>query len=375
MEIQGHFESQFKPVKDLYEDLYKQERELGSSFSVYKNGRPLVDLWAGYADKEKLKSWKQDSLATVWSTTKGVAALTCALAVERELLDYNKKVSYYWPEFGCKGKEDITVAMLLSHQAGICGPQTKKIEDFFNQELMASKLADMSPIWKPGTSSGYHSMTFGWLTSELIKRTTGETLGNFYRNEIGKPNDIDFYIGLPEKEDHRAVEMIPFGREKNKEAAKKKPTEAQIASNVGPNLLKGQNTRAWREAEIPSANGQGSASGLAKLYSLVVPSDSSLNILREDTIRKMTQPQIEGKDLVLDVETRWASGLVLNKRKFIYGPIEDSFGHSGFGGSCAFADPQNNLGISYVMNKMENNFNSDGRSVELIHAIYKCLEK
>ena len=335
----------------------------------------MVDIWGGYTDIQKTNPWNQNSLATVWSTTKGVAAITCALAVERGLLDYEEKVSHYWPEFGCNGKEDITIGMLLSHQAGICGSTTSDVEDYYNQQTMAEELAAMKPIWDPGTASGYHSMTYGWLTSELIIRVTGKTLGTFYADEIGNPNEIDFFIGLPESEENRIVEMVPFPREENQSQESTEINDAKRATARGPNLINIQNTRNWRAAEIPSANGQGCASGLAKLYSLVVSDDSSLKILNEETINQMTQERITNRDLVLDVVTRWGAGFIMNMHKVIYGPIKESFGHSGWGGSCAFGDPKNNLGISYVMNQMKNNFAADGRSLELINKTYECLSK
>ena len=375
MEIQGNCDHKFTEVKELFESLHSSGREVGSSFAVYKDGKAIVDIWGGYTDKQKTKTWEQDSLATVWSTTKGVAAITCALAVEKGLLDYEKKVSHFWPEFGCNGKEDITVEMLLSHQAGICGSATNEVQDYYNQKTMAEELAAMKPIWKPGTASGYHSMTYGWLTSELIIRVTGKTLGAFYADEIGKPNEIDFFIGLPESEEKRVVEMVPFPKEENQSEEPAEINDAKRAVRRGPNLINLQNSRDWRAAEIPSANGQGCASGLAKLYSLVVSNDPSLKILNEETITKMTKERITNRDLVLDVVTRWGAGFIMNMHKVIYGPVKLSFGHSGWGGSCAFGDPENNIGVSYVMNQMKNNFAADGRSLELINATYECLGK
>jgi CubicO group peptidase (beta-lactamase class C family) len=375
MKVKGQCNEQFGRVKDLFQELHTSGKEKGSSYAVYKDGEAIIDIWSGYSDADETKPWERNNLATVWSTTKGVAAITCALAVERGLLDYSEKVSYYWPEFSVNGKEDITVEMLLSHQAGICGAQTDEVNDYYDQELMASKLANMKPIWEPGTASGYHSMTFGWLTTELIKRVTGKTLGVYFREEIGNDRDIDFYIGLPESEENRVAEMIPFSKEDNNQNENAEPNDAQKASGSGPNLLKPQNTRAWRAAEIPSANGQGSAYGLAKLYSLIVPSDPSLKILKDSTVDAMTRSRIEGRDMVLGVVTRWGAGFIMNKHKVIYGPVEESFGHSGFGGSCAFGDPKNKLGISYVMNKMKNNAAGDGRSIALINETYKCLNQ
>ena len=372
MNIYGECENQFSEVKELFNELHSTDREIGSSFAVYKNGNPIIDIWGGYSDKDRQNKWEKDTLATVWSTTKGVAAITLAYAYEKGLFDYEEKVSKYWPEFGCNGKEDITVGMLLSHQAGICGSNAESVEDYYDQKIMAEELAQMTPIWEPGTASGYHSMTYGWLTSELIIRITGKTLGNYFKDEIGDPNQIDFHIGLPESEEYRVAEMVPFPKEKNE--SNNHPNDAQLASGRGPNLLKHQNSRAWRAAEIPSANGQGCASAIAKLYSLVVTDQKEIKILNDSTIKTMTKERITNRDLVLDVVTRWGSGFIMNMHKVIYGPEEASFGHSGWGGSCGFGDPNNKLGISYVMNNMKNNFAADGRSLELINKTYECLK-
>ena len=372
MEIKGHCQERFLEVKELFGSLHKSGREVGSSFSVYQDGKPIIDIWGGYSDKDQTKQWNRDTLATVWSTTKGVAAITIAHAFENKLIEYERKVSEYWPEFGCNGKEDITVGMLLSHQAGICGSKTDNVEDYYSQSVMAKELASMHPIWEPGTASGYHSMTYGWLVSELIIRVTGKTLGNYFKENIGDPNQIDFHIGLPLAEEKRVAEMIPFPKESNQSSTK--PNDAQIASGSGPNLLKHQNTTKWRSAEIPSANGQGCASAIAKLYSLVVTDDHSLKIINDKTIETMTAERITNRDLVLDVVTRWGSGFIMNMHKVIYGPEETSFGHSGWGGSCGFGDPINRIGVSYVMNNMKNNFAADGRSLELINKTYECLK-
>ena len=372
MNTNGTYEDQFSDVKELFDQLHGSDREVGSSFAVYKDGNPMIDIWGGFTDKDQKVVWERNTLANVWSTTKGVAAITLAYAVEKGLLDYEENVSTYWPEFGCNGKENITVGMLLSHQAGICGSSATKAEDYYDQKLMSNELAQMTPIWEPGTASGYHSMTYGWLTSELIIRITGKTLGNYFREEIANPNEIDFHIGLPASEEFRVAEMIPFPKETN--SSDNHPNDAQVASGRGPNLLKHQNTRQWRESEIPSANGQGCASAIAKLYSLVVTNDESKKILKDSTIRTMTEERITNRDLVLDVVTRWGSGFIMNMHKVIYGPEDMSFGHSGWGGSCGFGDPVNKIGISYVMNNMKNNFAADGRSLELINKTYECLK-
>ena len=285
MEIQGECDPQFSKVKETFEKLYREDREIGSCFAVYKDGNPLVDLWGGFQDKDKTKPWQKDNLVTVYSTTKGVAAFCIALAMEKGLLKYEEKVSTYWPEFSNNGKEDITIGMLMSHQAGICSPETRNVDDYYNQNLMAEKLAGMPPIWEPGTASGYHSMTFGWLTSELILRVTGKSLGTFFREEVGDRHEIDFFIGLPESEDHRVAELVPFDivRNENSEQQQVELTDAQKSQRNSAGTLDIQNTKEWRQAEIPSANGQGNAGGLAKLYSLIVPEDNNLKLLKDDT--------------------------------------------------------------------------------------------
>ena len=375
MEIYGECDPQFSKVKETFEKLHQEDREIGSCFAVYKDGKPLVDLWGGFQDEDRTKPWQKDNLVTVYSTTKGVAAFCIALAMEKGLLKYGEKVSTYWPEFANNGKEDITVGMLMSHQAGICSPETRNVDDYYNQNLMAEKLAGMTPIWEPGTASGYHSMTFGWLTSELILRVTGKSLGTYFREEVGDQHEIDFFIGLPESEDHRVAELVPFDivRNENSEQQKIELTEAQKSQRNSAGTLDIHNTKAWRQAEIPSANGQGNAGGLAKFYSLIVPEDNNIKLLKDDTVNQMTTMQIEGRDLVLAVQVRWGVGFILNKHKVIYGPVESAFGHSGYGGSCAFGDPENKIGVSYVMNRMLDNFNADGRSIELINATYDCL--
>ena len=182
MNIKGTCEDKFIKVKELFDELHNTDREIGSSFAVYKDGEPIIDIWGGFSSKEKTKEWEQNTLANVWSTTKGVAAITLAHAYENDLIDYDEKVCEYWPEFGCNGKEEITVGMLLSHQAGICGSMATKAEDYYDQKKMANELALMKPLWEPGTASGYHSMTYGWLTSELILRVSGKSLGNYFRS-------------------------------------------------------------------------------------------------------------------------------------------------------------------------------------------------
>ena len=215
MEVHGECDPKFNKVKETFQKLYKEDREIGSCFAVYQDGRPIVDLWGGYQDQDRTKPWEKETIVTVYSTTKGVAALCAALAMEKGLINYEEKVGTYWPEFATHGKEDITVAMLLSHQAGICSPETRNVEDYYDQSIMAEKLAGMTPIWEPGSASGYHSMTFGWLVAELILRVTGKKIGTFFREEMGDGNHISFYIGLPESEDHRVAELVPFEKTPN----------------------------------------------------------------------------------------------------------------------------------------------------------------
>ncbi len=374
-EIHGTCAKGFEKARDHFAKNFADGLETGASFAVMKDGELVVDLWGGHADAAGTKPWTRDTLANVWSTTKGVAAFCCALLVERGELDYGEKVATYWPEFAAEGKGAVTVAQMLSHQAGLSGlREPTKPEDFYNQPLMAGRLAAQAPLWEPGTRSGYHAITYGFLAGELVKRITGQTIGEFLQAEVAKPWSIDFFIGLPESEEPRAAEMIAATNAQD--TAEGATDDVRRLTFTNPRLSQDMpNQRAWRAAEIPAAGGQGTASALARLYGGIASGGEldGVHLLSPGTIAKMRTAQIENEDLILGVPLRWGCGYAINMFD-MYGPNPNAFGHTGWGGSFGCADPENGIAIGYVMNRMGAMIVGDPRAVGLVGAVYESLK-
>ncbi|TNE41050.1 MAG: class A beta-lactamase-related serine hydrolase [Alphaproteobacteria bacterium] len=371
--LHGKVAPGFEAVQDAFETNFADGQEVGASFAVYRHGQKIVDLWGGYGDKALTQPWEEHSLANVWSTTKGMAALVVARLVEQGKISYDAPVITYWPEFGAHGKDKITVGQMLSHQAGVSATRvSSSVDDFYVPHLMAERLADTPPLWEPGTRSGYHALTFGFLVGELVFRVTGKSLGTLFREEVAGPLGADFYIGLPESEDARAVELIAF--EQSGDAPER--SDIQKITYAGQDgMIAAPNRRAWRAAEIPAAGGQANAHGAARVYAALANGGDldGVHVLSPETMALATHEEINNKDLVLGVQMSWGRGFVRNLAKIIYGPNPEAFGHSGWGGSFAYADPVAGLGVSYVMNRMNSNLAADARGLRLVKALYQSL--
>jgi CubicO group peptidase (beta-lactamase class C family) len=376
--LEGSVALGFEGVQKAFEENFKNGSEVGASFCAYQHGTKVVDLWGGYADKAKDKPWQEHSLANVWSTTKGMTAMVIARLVEQGKVSYDEPVVTYWPEFGQHGKDKITVGQMLSHQAGVSAlDHEPTLEDYCTPHLMAKWHAEAKPLWEPGSQSGYHAMSYGWLAGELAFRVTGKTLGSLFAEEVAAPLDADFYIGLPEDEDSRAVEMV--AADESVDSASEVASMSEIRRRTLIDSVFGPlspNERRWRAAEIPAAGGQANAAGIAVIYGALAQGGKlgRVNILQPETIDLATKEQINSRDLVLDVRMSWGSGFVRNVAKVIYGPNPESFGHSGFGGSLGFADPVAGLGVGYAMNQMGHNLAGDQRSLSLIKALYQAVQ-
>jgi CubicO group peptidase (beta-lactamase class C family) len=374
MKIGGHVEPGFEKVREAFERNLIDGHEIGASFAAFRGGRPLVNLWGGFRDRAGTDPWQADTLVNVWSTTKGIAAICCAILVDRGRLDYTAPVARYWPEFGRHGKENVTVAMLLSHQAGLCATREPvTYVDFYDPDKINALLLDQEPIFEPGSASGYHAVTFGPLVGELVRRVAGKSLGTFLRDEVTEPRKADFYIGLPESEDHRVAELIrpPAGA-----AVRFAGGEVQQLGLGNPkDDPERPNDRAWRAAEIPSVNGQGNAAGLARIYAVLAHGGEAdgTRLLSRETIEEASAPQIAGADLVLGVPMHWGCGFIRNELGVLYGPNQSSFGHTGYGGSFGYADLEADIGVGYAMNRMGLNLIGDPRTVGLIQALYASL--
>ncbi|HUD53067.1 serine hydrolase domain-containing protein [Parvibaculum sp.] len=372
--IHGTCAAGFEPVRAAFAENFALRGEAGASVSVVKDGQVVVDLWGGFADAARARPWTRDTLANVWSTTKGMGALVCAMLVERGQMSYEDRVSKYWPEFAAEGKGNITVGQMLSHQAGLCGPSVPTtIEEMCDHALMAERLAAQAPLWEPGSKSGYHALTVGILVGELVRRVAGATIGTYFDEEVAQPFGIDFFIGLPETEDARVAEMIPAGKSGLPDGYTLNPSQIVALANPALDALV-PNKRFWRAAELSSANGQGTAAAIARVYGALAGNGmiDGRRLVKLETIRAMTATRIEGVDEVLGMPGRWAAGYLLNGGG-LFGPSDESFGHSGWGGSFGMADPATGIAISYVMNQMGAELAGDARANAIIAASYTSL--
>ncbi|MEX0875642.1 MAG: serine hydrolase domain-containing protein [Actinomycetota bacterium] len=385
VEIHGKVESGFERVREAFENNFESNEEVGAAFSLYVKGRKVVDIWGGIADETTGRPWDENTSALVFSTTKGVTAIAAGLLAQRGELDLDAPVATYWPEFKAAGKENVPVRWLLSHRVGLPAVNAKlTAEQVLAWDPIVEALAAETPFWEPGTKHGYHALTYGWLVGEVIKRASGRNIGRFVAEELATPLGLDLYIGLPESEEGRVsrlVLMAGLGSAVTDEMLEALPEEMQKIARAftDPNSLTQRalnittppldfNSRAVHAAEIPAANGIGTARSLAKLYASCVGEIDGSRLLNEDTVRDMTREQSNGPDEVLLMPTRFGTGFFLaSDFAPLFGP--NSFGHAGAGGSLAMADPDAQIGFGYVMNKMQQNLSGDPRTFTLVEAV------
>lgn len=372
-EIHGLCPERFAGVRAAFEDNFATGQELGARFSLVQRGELVVDLWAGFADRQRTKAFDETTLTPVFSTTKAIAALLIARLVDAGKLDYAQPVADVWPEFAQAGKGAITVEQVMSHQEGLSGfPEEMEPSLWFDWDAICAKLAAMAPLWPPGSASGYHPITFGYLAGEIFRRVDGRTMGAALREDLAGPFGLDLWIGLPDAEHHRAADLqrpngLPNFGEIN--AATKAAFLTPWSSPAG----RGQ--AEWRRIEIPSANGHATAPALARLIGALA-NDGWLDgetILSPALIAEASRERIHGQDLVLPFVMSWGAGFMRNSAVKVWGPGEQTFGHSGWGGSCAFADSETGLAGAYVMNKQSTDLIGDARAKRLIEAAYAAL--
>jgi CubicO group peptidase (beta-lactamase class C family) len=357
--------------------------EVGAACCIYAEGAPVVDVVGGRADAGTQRDWRHDTLAVVFSTTKGATAACANLLVARGALDPDAPVATYWPEFATNGKDNVLVRHVLSHSAGL--PVVEG--DFTLEQSLAwapvvGQLARQAPRWEPGTAVGYHVRTYGWLVGEMIRRVTGTTVGAFFRTEIADPLALDWWIGLPESMEPRVAPIIPPASSTDPEV------QALMDAATAPGTMLGDaltgpaghfhydemwNTRALHECVLPSSNGIASAAAVARMYAgLVTPVDGT-RILDDAAVARATSVQIEGTDVVLGAPMRYGLGFSLGDA-LTSAARPRAFGHSGAGGSLGFADPVYGVGFGYVMNRMQVGLVEDKRPRNLVRAMYSVLE-
>ncbi len=366
--VEGTVSRGFEIAHEQFTENFERKgdyREVGASFVAFHKGKKVVDLWGGHADASHTRSWARDTLGNVWSATKGIVAIAVAKCVDRGLFRYEDAVAKVWPEFAANGKAKITIAQLLSHQAGLNGfAEPTTLKDFEDWDECCAKLARQAPAWPPGEASSYHAMTYGWLAGELVRRTSAKSIGRFVRDEIARPLDAEFYIGLPEAQEAHVAQMLPPKRVVDMDTLPL-PALAKLAMTNPQMVPEAMLTRSWRAAEIPGGNGQASAHGLARIYAAVIGHE----ILTAETLAKMTTAQTSGRtDMFLGFTDNWAMGISLNTPG-IYGPNKRAFGFSGWGGSFGCADPDAQVSIGYVCNQMGPDLVGDPRTMGLCKAV------
>jgi CubicO group peptidase (beta-lactamase class C family) len=340
----------------------------------------VVDLWAGHADAAKTTPWEKDTLVTVYSSTKVMSNLCVHMLVDRGLLDVEQPVAKYWPEFAQNGKDNLPVKYLLSHTSGLAGWDTPiTLDDWYDWEKVTGLLAAQKPWWEPGTASGYHSFTQGYLLGELVRRTTGKSPGTFFREEVAEPLGADFHIGLPEEHDHRVAQLIPPTMPEGGDIPFD-PTSIVMKVFTNPILdptLAFLKSRGWLGAEIPSANGQGNARSMARVGSIVACGGSldGTKYLSIDTIENAITEQISGTDLVIG-PIRWGLGWALPSKEAPITPnweTRRACWWGGAGGSAVSMDLDAKVCFAYAMNKMFAGVTGDLRTAKLFRVLYECL--
>jgi len=367
-------------LKPLFLKNFEKFGELGAAVSVWQNGKPIVELYGGFRDVHREKPWTADTLVLVWSATKGIGSACVLHALQEHKIDINRRVAEFWPEFAEAGKDKVTLAQLLSHQAGLCA--LDRPVDVLDYDAVIRALEAQKPLWPPGTAHGYHARTFGFLLDEVVRRIAGKTLSDYWQEYLARPLNLDFWIGLPKTKNSRMATMY---------AAKSgKPPEPKqfyddlvtpgtlarktFTSPYGLHVISKMNDPAIRAHPIVSFGGIGSASALAKFYSMLANGGKfdGQTFFSENAIAWMTTTVTDGVDRVFQIPTAFSGGFMKDSRnaaRQIFGPSAISFGHPGAGGSHAFADPQNKIAFAYVMNQMEQSLLPSEKSLHLVDAI------
>lgn len=347
---------------------------MGACVAVTLEGETVVDLWGGWRDRAKTLPWREDTIVNVYSTTKTMAALTMLLLADRGELDLHAPVKKYWPEFAANGKEKVEVRHFLSHSAGLSGMDEPIVgDDLYDWEKVVTALARQKPWWEPGTASGYHALTQGHLIGEVVRRVTGSTIGAFFRRELAEPLGADFHIGTGLEHHHRIGELVPPAENPAAEAEKDSIAARTFAN---PSVhASASATAAWRQAEIPAANGHGNARSVAAVQTLAANLGvaGGKRLMSEAGCRVIFEEQSFGPDLVLGVPLRFGMGYGLTTELLPMGPNEHIAYWGGWGGSTAVVDQDARLCVSYVMNRMEGNLLGDLRGFKLLQAAYRSL--
>ena len=375
-EINGTFETSFAHVAEAFEKNF-EEGDLGACCAVFVDGEIVVDLWGGIADPEKETLWGKDTIVNVWSTTKTMAAICTLMLFDRGLIELDSPVCKYWKDFEQNGKEKVLVSHLLSHSAGLPGFDAPITEDqLFDWEYTCKRLAGQAPWWEPGTTSGYHPMTQGWLLGELLRQVDGRTLGTFFKDEVASKIGADFHIGLPDEHFNRVAsldtESVDGPVVLTDQAPHPLVERVEKHGRIGAKLA---NTDRWRRAEFPAANGHGNARSVALVHSLIAQNGSSdsFKLLSAKTVDTIFEIQTDGTDHILGVPIRHGMGFGLRSDLMPISPNEKACFWGGWGGSLSVIDVDASMSFAYVMNRMAPSLQHDMRAGRLLMATHAAI--
>ncbi|MFK8021365.1 MAG: serine hydrolase domain-containing protein [Pseudomonadales bacterium] len=376
VDINGRCDPKFASVKDAFAKNFEDGLDIGASVAVTVDGESVVDLWGGDLVDAEGAQWQEDTIVNVWSTTKTMAATVMLMLADRGLLDFNEKVSTYWPEFAQNGKQNIQVRHIMSHSAGLSSVEEPIVfEDFCDHEKIINLLAAQAPWWEPGTQSGYHAITQGHLQNEIVRRIIGTTLGEFFREEVAQPLDADFHIGTSEEHLSRIGFLEPPETQPETDAD---PMSIAVRTLANPPLdALVPRKSAWRTAEIPAANGHGNARSVARIHSAIACGGEvdGVRLLSEDGCRKIFEQQTDGVDLALGYPVRFGMGFGLNTEAQPVSPNKNACYWGGWGGSLSQIDMDARMSFGYVMNRMRSGTVGDMRAASLLHQTYQSLAR
>jgi CubicO group peptidase (beta-lactamase class C family) len=374
-------------LQPLFRENFEKFGELGAAVSIWQNGKPVVDLYGGFCDARHEKPWEADTLVLIWSATKGIGSACVLHVLQDHRISIDRRVAEFWPEFGQAGKEKITLSQVLSHQAGLCALDARV--DILDYGAVIRALEGQQPLWPAGTAHGYHARTFGFLLDELVRRITGKTLSQYWREVFAQPLGLDLWIGLPEEQNPRVATVYaakssrppePKNRQSGSDFYLDLVTPGTLARKTfssphGLQSVSGMNTPAVRALPIVSFGGIGSASALAKFYSMLANGGEldGQTFFSEETIAWMTTALADGMDRVFQIPTAFSAGFMKDPQtatRRMFGTSPKAFGHPGAGGANAFADPENRIAFAYVMNQMEQSLLPNEKSLRLVDAIY-----
>lgn len=373
-------------VEEAFERNFRSGREVGASVAVWQDGREAFCFCQGWRDAAKSIPWTPDTVVLVWSATKGLSSACVLHALEASGLDLTVRVADFWPAFAQAGKEFLTVGEVVSHRAGLAALDDKTAS-LLDHEAVVAAIEKQAPRWQVEEGHGYGPRTYGFIADEIVRRLTGQTLGDYWRVQFGEPLGLDLWIGLPKSEHSRVAQMLAAraGCGDTEEAfaqAMAEPgslTRAAFSAPAGPLGASAMNTPEVRSASLPSLGGIGSATALAKFYTMLAAGGEleGRRYFSEQALAWMTTPLAQGLDKTLRTETAFSAGFMLDpldadgtKKRRTFGPSVTAFGHPGAGGSLAFADPENGLGFAYVMNQMETGVLPKARAITLVQALY-----